>query len=69
MTHKCPIDDCRCVMPQHILMCRKHWALVPSILKNRVYAGWNRGKITPDYVAARTEAIRSVNLLTRGGQE
>lgn len=48
-------------------MCRRHWSLVPPQLKRQVYADWNRGNPTQDYVAARAEAVRSVNLLTRGG--
>ena len=71
MNHQCPIDGCPNQLPSHILMCCRHWQLVPSNLKTQVYATWNRGKPAnlQDYLSARQEAVRSVNLLLGGDRD
>jgi ABC-type uncharacterized transport system permease subunit len=43
-----------------MLMCRADWARVPRQLQRRVYAGWNGGVITPDWLPAVDEAIAAV---------
>jgi len=65
MTHQCPIAGCPHKLPSHILMCRPHWSLVPVSVKRWVYTSWNGGAAQnmQDYLSARAEAIRSVNLL------
>lgn len=60
-THKCPIDGCNVQLPQHILMCRPHWARVPSGLKRQIYATWNNGNPVPAYLKVRAEAVQAVN--------
>ena len=69
MNHKCPIDSCTHQLPHHILMCSRHWGMVPPSLKRAVYATWNRGNPTPDYLATRAEAVRSVNLVLGGNSK
>jgi hypothetical protein len=66
--HKCPIDNCAEYLPSHILMCRRHWYQVPPHLRQGVYQTWCNGKPAnlQDYLTARTEAVRSVNLLMGG---
>lgn len=64
--HKCPLDCCKAQLPTHILMCSRHWGIVPPNLKRAVYASWNRGNPTSDYLETRAEAVRSVNLVLRG---
>jgi endonuclease I len=59
--HLCPIDRCNHSLPQHLLMCSRHWRLVPRQLQQKVYAAWNRGEPRQNYVAIRSEAIRCVN--------
>jgi hypothetical protein len=61
MFHKCPVENCQNQLPSHILMCRPHWAMVPIDLKQRVYAAWNSGKSSQEYISVRQEAINSVN--------
>lgn len=42
--HKCPVKDCpKDGLPQHILMCVRHWRLVPHDLQREVYRKWNNG--------------------------
>lgn len=63
-THNCPIDNCNHQLPHGILMCHRHWYMVPAHLRHQVTRTWNATPFFPtEYVAARTEAIRSVNLL------
>lgn len=68
-THKCPIDNCPEHLPSHILMCYRHWCQVPAPLRQQVYRTWCNGKPAnlQDYLSAREEAVRSVNLLIGGG--
>lgn len=64
-THKCPVEGCNIRTPHHILMCSKHWRMVPPDLQRQVFAAWNRGRVAnlQDYLAVRAEAVRSVNTL------
>lgn len=59
--HKCPINACPCALPWNVLMCPRHWAMVPTPTQRRVWQTWNRGRPAPGYMAARTEAIDSVH--------
>lgn len=63
-THHCPIKDCDRQLPSHLLMCDRHWQILPQPLKKRVYATWNRGRPAnlQDYLSAKKEAIECVDL-------
>lgn len=42
-THECPVDACPRRVPDHQLMCARHWRLVPPDLQRRLYRAWDRG--------------------------
>lgn len=72
MTDQCPVDDCDQVPAADQLMCRRHWFMVPKLLRDEVWSAWRRRCDARDrpgeYAAARDRhehakavAIRSVN--------
>lgn len=66
--HKCPIDGCKEVRPNHLLMCGDHWRCVPKSTQRAIYAAWNRGN-PPDrekLLRFQMEAIDYVNAALKG---
>ena len=63
MTHPCPIQRCPRSVPDHLLMCRPHWRLVPWDLGQAVNAAYSGpGSVgTPALVQAQRAAIKAVN--------
>ena len=51
--HQCPIASCKTRVPDHHLMCGKHWRLVPFDLNHDVYAAH------AEYVTYAKVAIKS----------
>ena len=39
-THRCPARGCAVPVPNAMLACRAHWALVSPETKRRVYSTW-----------------------------
>jgi hypothetical protein len=62
MTHQCPVRVCPAVLPDHLLMCRPHWFMVPPALRNAVWAAYRNGAGTGTLAlhAAQVAAIRAV---------
>lgn len=64
--HTCHIPHCNVSTPPKLLMCGKHWRMVPRNLQRRVYAhyqsGQERGEHRPTeaWHQAADEAIRAV---------
>ena len=64
--HTCHARRCDKVVPRAMLMCRKHWAMVPAPLKQQVLAhyqtGQELGQVRPSvaYLKAAGDAIESV---------
>lgn len=61
--HACPIERCVKVnLPDHLLMCRRHWSMVPSVLKRAVYGAYANGKGlgSEELASAQDEAIKAV---------
>lgn len=64
--HTCHAKNCKVVTPPKMLMCRRHWYLVPKALRDRVWAtyqtGQEVGRVRPsrEYFAAVREAIDAV---------
>lgn len=62
-THPCPIDRCvKTNVPDHLLMCGRHWKMVPGELQRAVYAAYRRGQGigTPELAEAQRNAIDAV---------
>lgn len=62
-THRCPAWHCPRDVPDHLLMCRLHWRLVPAALQRAVNAAYHHGagRGSAALLAAQTAAIRAVN--------
>ena len=67
--HKCHADGCTTIVPTQMLMCRRHWRMVPPQIQRSVYQSWAVQQHTSEpverYVKARTAAIAAVK--TRKG--
>lgn len=65
-TKKCSCRTCDTTIPGYLLMCQRHWMMVPSGVRVEVQNAYREGremKIHPTqrYLDARTTAIRIVN--------
>ena len=65
MEHKCHALNCPLEVPPKMLMCLRHWRMVPKSLQDRVWATYRRGQEvtkTPSmsYLKAAKDAIRAV---------
>ncbi|HEY9617697.1 MAG TPA: hypothetical protein V6C64_12685 [Microcoleaceae cyanobacterium] len=62
--HKCAAKDCPINVPPHLLMCLRHWTMVPQNIQTQVYQGWRRQQRSPkrveQYWQARQSAIGAV---------
>lgn len=60
-SHKCEAQGCTKRVPSEMLMCRRHWFMVPKDLRCRVWAGYHRG-MDDEYhvaVAAAVDAVQA----------
>lgn len=69
--HTCHAEGCETVVPPRMLMCLKHWRLVPKALQADVWEHYQPGQErtkdpTPEYLGAAQAAIRAV--ATREGR-
>lgn len=66
--HSCHADGCTVAVPPRLLMCARHWRMVPSDLKLGVWATYQPGQerldgtapVTADYLDAARAAIDAV---------
>jgi hypothetical protein len=64
-THKCYAAECPYVLPANLLMCKRHWFLVPQGIRNRVWALYRAGKEgTVEHRAACQAAREAVARIT-----
>ena len=67
MAHVCHVYKCEVRVPPSMLMCRRHWEMVPRGLRDAVYASFNpqqcrRGGPAPsrEWLTAARAALNSV---------
>lgn len=65
MSHCCHAVRCQVEIPPKMLMCRRHWFMVPKDLRDRVWAAYRAGQEVDKapstaWHEAATEAIRAV---------
>ncbi|MEM7019161.1 MAG: hypothetical protein AAF512_17690 [Pseudomonadota bacterium] len=65
MTHLCHAEGCQEAVPPKLLMCRRHWRMVPAELQQAVWQHYRKGqerdkRPTRDYLSAAQAAIRAV---------
>lgn len=65
MAHVCHAENCNVPVPPKMMMCRKHWFMVPKPLRDAVWAEYRPGQeITKDpsveYIDAAFAAVQAV---------
>lgn len=66
MTHICHAKGCTVAVPPKLLMCRRHWYMVPKPLRDAVWTYYRPGQETskfspsPPYLQAARAAIEAV---------
>lgn len=65
MAHHCHATDCQASVPPEMLMCRRHWFMVPRPLRNRVWSTYRPGQCddmnpSADYCRAAKAAVVAV---------
>lgn len=65
MAHHCHATNCEVPVKPEYLMCRGHWAMVPSNLQRRVWRTYRRGQCddrnpSREYLFAARDAVRFV---------
>ncbi len=68
MSHHCHAKGCPKVVPPKLLMCGRHWRMVPAELQRKVWATYRPGqevdkRPTRAYLDAADEAIAAVAAL------
>ena len=71
--HTCHARGCKAAVPPRMLMCRRHWYMVPRELRARVWATYRPGQEiskTPSaaYLAAALEAVNAVARIESHGK-
>jgi len=63
-THVCPINGCQRQVPDHHLMCPRHWRTVPADVQRRLYRAWDRGRGrgTQAHIEAMDAAIHAAEI-------
>lgn len=65
MSHTCHAAGCSVHTPPQMLMCKRHWFMVPREIRNRVWSTYRDGQcddwdITNAYANAARAAVRAV---------
>lgn len=65
MTHLCHAMRCGTVVPPKMLMCAKHWRMVPKPLQARIWATYRQGQEidkdpSEEYLNAQVAAVLAV---------
>ena len=65
MMHTCHAKNCKVVVPPKLLMCKRHWYMVPRDLRAAVWAEYMPGQEirkdpTREYLEAANAAVRAV---------
>lgn len=65
VVHHCHAKGCEKVVPERMLMCKRHWGMVPKTLQKQVWATYRAGQEvtkdpSPEYLAAAQAAIAAV---------
>lgn len=55
--HLCGWPDCRRPVPLSMWGCKTHWYSLPSEIRDAIWAGYRRGKLSPEWIAANEQAL------------
>lgn len=61
MSHRCHARGCTKTVGDDLLMCVRHWRMVPRDIQKRVWAAYlNLGSLSPPHIEACDEAVAAV---------
>lgn len=66
MSHRCHLPSCREEVPPRLLMCKRHWFMVPKPLRDAVWREYRPGQeegnapVTKEYLQVAQAAIAAV---------
>jgi hypothetical protein len=65
VTHECHATECHVEVPPRMLMCRRHWWMVPKPLRDAVWAEYRPGqevdkRPSNEYMDAQRAAVAAV---------
>lgn len=65
MSHTCHAYQCNVAVKPEMMMCFRHWKMVPTLIQKKIWATYRRGQcddkqISIDYGKAAKAAIRAV---------
>ena len=65
MGHRCHAEGCEKQVPPKMLMCLRHWRMVPKTLQARIWATYRPGqevdkRPSAEYMAAQKAAVDAV---------
>lgn len=65
MSHRCHARGCELEVPPKLLMCRRHWYMVPAPIRHKVWREYRPGqerdkKPSAKYLVVMEEAINAV---------
>lgn len=65
MAHHCHATDCQIEVPPEMLMCKRHWFMVPYMIRTRVWRAYRHGQcddmqVTHEYCEAAKAAVITV---------
>lgn len=71
LIHRCHAEGCHVEVEPKLLMCLRHWRMVPRELQNRVWKHYRPGQEidknpTPEYLEVMKEAIAAVAIAPFG---
>lgn len=66
MKHVCHATECNVEVPPRLLMCAKHWAMVPNQIQRGIWAAYRMGqeydkKPSPEYMVVYHQAVNAVD--------
>lgn len=47
-------------MPLSMWGCKSHWFALPQEIRNAILSGYNRGKLSPEWIEADRQALESI---------
>lgn len=73
MSHRCHATRCDAEVPPAMLMCKRHWFMVPKPLRQEVWRLYRKGQEVDknpsrEYLAAADAAIQAVETAEFGGR-
>lgn len=59
--HLCGWPDCRRPVPLEMWGCKRHWYALPKELRDAIWSGYRKGRLSPEWIAANGAALEWIN--------